>query len=284
MFRRIFFFILCNILVTATLIAVITMLGIQPYLTPYGLNLTHLAAFCLIWGMGGAFISLLLSRKMAKWIMRVKLVPDHHEIAQLTHSLARRAGLKGMPEVGIFSSNTPNAFATGPTQSRSLIAVSTGLVDNMSREEMEAIIGHEISHIKNGDMVTMTLLQGVVNAFVLFFARLLAYALTRSRKNNGSFYLFTFLFEMVFMLFGSMIVCWYSRCREFRADSGGAELSSRSNMISALTRLGQMHTTEKAAPASVRALMMRPTGSRSLRLFMTHPPLEERIRALSQIS
>lgn len=284
MIKRIFFFIVCNILVTMTLVAVVTLLGVRPYLTAYGFDIEQLAYFSLIWGMGGAFISLLLSRTIAKFAMGVKLLPDTDDILQMTHTLARRAGLRAMPQVGIFHSPMPNAFATGPTQSRALVAVSTGLIEKMPREELEAVIGHEISHIKNGDMVTMTLLQGVVNAFVIFFSRLFASALSRnSRRNSGSFYLFTYLFEIVFMIFGSLLVCWFSRRREFRADRGGAALAGRSRMISALTRLGQVYDEEEPAPASVRALMMRPTKSRALRLFMTHPPLEERIKALSTI-
>jgi heat shock protein HtpX len=197
-----------------------------------------------------------------------------------------------MPEVGIFQSNEPNAFATGPTQSRSLVAVSTGLLDRMTAEEVKGVLGHEISHIANGDMVTMTLLQGVVNAFVMFLARVLAYILSglgRSREGSssgsyGSFIAFTWIFEIVFMILGSLLVCAYSRHREFRADSGGARLAGRANMIGALQALSAYQKVKDPRadnPAIAAFKISHPNGKKGwLRLFMTHPPLEERINRL----
>ena len=275
--------------IIAMLSILLSLFNIRPYLTQYGINYTDLFIFCLIWGMGGAFISLALSRKMAKWVMGVKLVTPSHSLYQTVQKLAKKAHLKGTPEVGIFKSDQINAFATGPTQKRSLVAVSSGLLEKMDEGQIEAILGHEISHIANGDMVTMTLLQGVVNAFVMFLARVLAFALSAAgrgdsrRVSTGSYFIFVMLFQMIFMILGSLIICAYSRRREYRADKGGAKLSSKAKMIDALERLKPQRS--KIATESMQAFMITTPTKKSWRnLFSTHPPLEARIQRLKKAS
>ena len=299
MFKRIFLFFAINIVIVLTLSFLLQIFHVGPYLTRYGLDYRMLLSFCLIWGMGGAFISLLLSRIMAKWLMGVQLIdprtknPEERMIYDMVAKLSREARLPDVPEVGIFASNEPNAFATGPTKRRSLVAVSTGLIRNLSKEEVEAVIGHEITHIANGDMVTMTLLQGVVNAFVMFLARILAYAVStalsnkdregRSSVNYMTFSLFTFLFEIVFMLLGALIIAAFSRYREYRADKGSAELLGKSPMIHALQRLEKLQgiTNTELKTQSVEALMITSSKKKSfLHLFSTHPPLQDRISRL----
>ncbi len=261
-----------------------------------------LLAFCFIWGMGGAVISLLLSRIMAKWLLGVRLInpqtanTQEKMVYNMVAKLSQEARLPDIPEVGIFRSNEPNAFATGPTKRRSLVAVSTGLISSMSQEEIEAVIGHEITHISNGDMVTMTLLQGVVNAFVMFLARVLAYvvssALSKDKEGKSSssyltFSLFTFLFEIIFMLLGSMIIAFFSRTREFKADKGSAELLGKEPMIQALKRLEKLQTSydPELKTQSVEALMITSSKKKSfLHLFSTHPPLSERIARLQALT
>ncbi len=302
MFKRVALFFAINIVIVLTISFLLQLFHVGPYLTRYGLDYKMLMAFCLIWGMGGAFISLLLSRIMAKWLMGVRLIDPHTNnseermIYDMVASLSRKAGLQKVPEVGIFTSNEPNAFATGPTKNRSLVAVSTGLINKLSTDEVEAVIGHEISHITNGDMVTMTLLQGVVNAFVMFLARVLAYAvstaLSRDRENRNSssyitFSLFTFLFEIVFMLIGAMIIALYSRSREYRADKGSAKLNGKRAMIDALKRLEKLQgvSDPELKTQSVEALMITSSKKKSfLHLFSTHPPLQERIARLESSS
>lgn len=292
--RRITLFLLVNILVVLTLSAALILLGFQPYFTARGLDYNNLMAFCFLWGMGGALISLALSRIMARMMMGVNIIEANTRVAQekmvydMVYSLSRKAGLP-MPQVGIFNSAAMNAFATGPTKSRSLVAVSTGIIEKMTPDELEGVIGHEISHIANGDMVTMTLLQGVVNAFVMFFARALAFALSRSDnkhpENSPTYRLLVFVFQMIFMALGAIIVCAFSRWREFRADKGGADLSSKAKMIAALTRLQK--GSEAPMPAAmqksaIKALMINSKKDSSIlhALFSTHPPLEERIARL----
>lgn len=291
--RRILLFIATNVVVVLTISIILQIFNIRPYLNQYGINYTELLLFCLIWGMGGALISLALSRTMAKMAMRVKVIDPNKATArekdlyEMVLKLAKKAHLKAIPEVGIFPSEQFNAFATGPSQRKSLVAVSSGLLNNMAPGEIEAILGHEIAHIKNGDMVTMTLLQGIVNAFVMFLARVLAFALSSlgrgedKRPSTGSYFLWTMLFQVVFMLLGSMIICAYSRRREFRADKGGAKLSSKNNMISALERLKPQRVS-KATPSLQAFMISNPTKRSWRNLFATHPPLEDRINRLSQ--
>ncbi len=299
--KRIFLFLAVNFLVIVTLSVVLNLFHVQPYLQGYGLNVRSLLIFCLIWGMGGAFISLALSRQMAKWMMGVRVInpdtadSDLRRLVSTVHQLSRNAHLPDMPEVGIFESSEPNAFATGPTQRRSLVAVSTGLLRRMSQKELEGVIAHEIAHISNGDMVTMTLVQGVVNAFVMFLARILASifsGLGRNRNDgsSGSYFsymMFVFLFEIVFMVFGSMVICWYSRFREFRADRGGADLAGRDKMIAALSSLQSMQEVrdphvDKPSFAAFKISTRRKSGV--MLLFATHPPLEERIARLKGLA
>lgn len=295
--KRVFLFLAVNFLVILMISFVLSLFNIRPYLDAYGLNYTSLMFFCLIWGMGGAFISLALSRKMAKWIMGVKPIdpetadPDLRSLLEMIRRLTQKAHLP-MPEVGIYDSKEVNAFATGPTQKRSLIAVSTGLLHRMKESEIEAVLGHEVTHIANGDMVTMTLLQGVVNAFVMFLARVLAYAvsgLSRSRDSRGgsfmSYILFVYLFEIVFMILGSLIVAAYSRYREFRADAGGAHLAGKDAMIDALQTLRvlqEIRDPKAEKPAMAAFKISHPAKKGLLRLFATHPPLEERIDRLQK--
>ncbi|MBC7692867.1 MAG: protease HtpX [Methylotenera sp.] len=297
MFKRIGLFLLLNILVVTTLSVVAHFLGIGNYITRYGMDYNSLAAFCLLWGMGGAFISLAMSRVMAKWMMGVQVIdpntrdPQLQELVQTVYGLARSAGLPKMPQVGIYDSPELNAFATGPTKSRALVAVSSGLVQRMSSEEIHGVLGHEIAHIANGDMVTMTLLQGVVNAFVMFAARAIAFAITQgSRDSNDnrqgggssmSYFLIQMGLQIVFMILGSIVVAWFSRLREYRADAGGARLAGRESMIQALRALQRTYDfVDTSAQPAVQTLKISSKPGGALRFFSTHPPLADRIARL----
>jgi len=293
--KRIFLFLALNFLVVLMITFVLNLLNIKPFLTSYGIDMQSLLIFCLVWGMGGAFISLALSRVMAKWMLGVQVVDPKTQDPELGHlldtvrKLARRSNVP-MPEVGIYRSNEVNAFATGPTQSRSLVAVSTGLLQRMKENEIEGVLAHEVSHIANGDMVTMTLLQGVVNAFVMFLARVLAYAISgfgRNRESGGGsfagYMLFVYLFEIVFMILGSLVIAAYSRFREFRADAGGAALAGRESMVSALQSLRALQEIKdpRTENPAMAAFKISHSGKKGLiRFFSTHPPLEERIERL----
>ena len=298
--KRIVLFLAINAIVVLTLSLVLNLLHVQPFLRSYGLDIKSLLIFCLVWGMGGACISLCLSKQMAKWMMGVQVIdpnttqPQEQNLIKTVYALARRSQLPVMPEVGIFSSVEPNAFATGPSKRRSLVAVSSSLLNRMSQNELEGVLAHEIAHIANGDMVTMTLLQGIVNAFVMFLARILAYVfsgLGKSRDNSSSgshmsYMLSVFFFEIVFMIFGSMLVCLFSRHREFRADKAGAYLAGKENMIGALESLKRTknihdHALEK--PSFQAFKISTPNKGGLMRLFSTHPPLEERIERLRQL-
>lgn len=300
-FKRIALFFILNAVIITTLSIVLSLFGVQSYLTPYGISYKDLMLFCLIWGMGGAFISLLLSKQMAKWMMGVKIISPNTQNAEekwLLESvaiIAKQARLPKAPQVGIFPSESLNAFATGPSRSNSLIAVSKGLLNSMKKEEVLAVIGHEMAHIANGDMVTMTLLQGIINAFVMFFARVLAYAVSsavsgRSRnssRNNFSpmlYIVLTIVFEIAFMFLGFMLIALVSRWREFRADKGGAEFAGKMPMIHALQALEKAHAPKKALnkQTGFEAMQIR-SESKLLRLFATHPPLKVRIERLEAI-
>jgi heat shock protein HtpX len=273
--------------VVAVLGVVASLLGVNRYLTANGLNLTALLGFALVMGFGGAIISLLISKPMAKWSAGVRIInepqsPDEAWIVQTVKKFADKAGI-GMPEVGIFEGD-PNAFATGAFKNSSLVAVSTGLLANMTREEVEAVIGHEVAHVANGDMVTMTLIQGVMNTFVVFLSRVIGYAvdgfLRRGSDNNtgpGIGYMITTLvLDIVLGFAAAIVVAWFSRQREFRADAGAAQLMGRKQpMVNALARLGGL--TPGELPKAVEAMGI--TGSIG-KLFATHPPIEERIAAL----
>lgn len=296
-FRRIFLFFVINALVIFTISILLRIFNVQPFLQAHGMSYTDLLAFCLIWGFGGAFLSLALSRKMAKWMMGVKLVDPRttdsqgRDLIHVVYSLARSANLTVMPEVGIYESSEINAFATGPSRSRSLVAVSRGLLNKMSPAELEGVLGHEIAHIVNGDMVTMTLVQGVINAFVMFLARVLAFALSSLGRSNqrssssGMYYVLVFLFEIVFMALGLIVIAAYSRFREFRADKGGAKLAGKQNMISALEALKKTQEVVDARaqkPAFEAFKISGPKKHGFKHLFATHPPLEARIERLKQ--
>jgi heat shock protein HtpX len=287
--KRILLFLATNIAVMITLSIVLSLLGVTGYITPTGLDYSALMVFCLVWGMAGAFISLQMSRFMAKMAMGVKLVdgksgqPEldwlHHTVGNLT----RKAGLP-MPEVGIYESAEVNAFATGPSKTRSLVAVSTGLLRSMRREEVEGVLAHEVAHIQNGDMVTLTLIQGVVNAFVMFFSRIIANIVRQmvdERISTMVFFVTTIVFDIAFGILGSMVVAWFSRAREFRADAGGAALAGKANMIGALQRL--MQNKEMVDDSQPQLAAMKINGGKGfLSLIQTHPPLEARIAALQQ--
>ena len=296
-FRRIAFFLILNISVMIMLSLVTTIFGVQPYLSSRGFDMNSLMVFCLIWGMGGAFISLLLSKTMAKWTLGVRIIdpetrdPGLRELVDAVHRLSTRAGISRMPEVGIYDSLEVNAFATGATKNRSLVAVSTGLLSRMDSQSVEGVLGHEVTHIANGDMVTMTLLQGVVNAFVMALARIIAFAIDnalrgRDDRGGGGLGYFgrmiaIFVLEMLLFIPGSMLIAAYSRYREFRADAGGAKLAGKENMISALRRLqlAQEYNESHQAQNAPSYAAMKISGRKSL-LFSTHPPLDVRIARL----
>ncbi|MDP2052113.1 MAG: protease HtpX [Acidobacteriota bacterium] len=288
--KRIFLFLATNIAVMITLSIVLSLLGFSGYLTPTGLDYSALMVFSLVWGMAGAFISLQMSRWMAKRAMGVQLVDGNSGQAELdwlhqtVANLARKAGLP-MPEVGIYDSPEVNAFATGPSKKRSLVAVSTGLLRSMRREEVEGVLAHEVAHIQNGDMVTLTLIQGVVNAFVMFFSRIIANIVRQMVDEKIStlvFFVTTIVFDILFGILGSMVVAWFSRAREFRADAGGAQLAGKANMIGALQRL--MQNKDMVDTSQPQLAAMKISGARSgfMALISTHPPLEVRIAALQK--
>jgi len=300
MAKRIFLFILTNILVVATISILLSVFGVTHYVERAGkgfhLNLQKLMIICLVWGFVGAFISLALSKVMAKWMMGLSVIDPRTasggeaQLVTTVHRLARAAGLTTMPEVAIYESEEVNAFATGPTRSSSLVAVSTGLLHSMSWEEVEGVLGHEIAHISNGDMVTMALLQGVVNAFVMFLSRVVAFAISsamsRSDEEN-SFprmlnFILTIVFDIVFTLLGSMVIAAFSRYREYHADAGGANLAGRGKMIAALDRLRKTQEKVDNSEAPALAAMKISNKGGFLALFSTHPPLEDRIARLKQ--
>ena len=281
--KRIVLFILTNILVVMTISLLLNLLGVRPYMTANGIDMGQLAVFCLVWGMGGSLISLAISRISAKWMMGVQVVPrtssEYAWVVLMVEQLAQKAGLPTMPEVGIYDSPEVNAFATGPSKRRSLVAFSTGLLRSMNRNEIEGVAAHEIAHIANGDMVTMTLLQGVVNAFVMFFARIIAYVVSQNVREENRYtvqWIVTFGLEMVLGILGMIVVCAFSRHREFRADRGGAQYAGKQDMIGALQRLASNTRQYDNQPALAALKISGGVG----KLFATHPPLEERIAAL----
>jgi heat shock protein HtpX len=289
MAKRVVLFLVTNLLVVLTLSIVLSVLGVGRYISPDGgLNVGALATFCLIWGMGGAFISLQMSRWMAKRATGIQLVTGQsgqRELDWLYQTVARltqQANLP-MPEVGVYDSPEVNAFATGPSKNRSLVAVSSGLLRSMRPQEVEGVLAHEVAHIANGDMVTMTLIQGVMNAFVMFFARLVAFWVRQSSdsRNAGMIsWVVMIVLEIGLGILGSMVTAWFSRQREFRADAGGASLAGRESMLAALRRLSS--TRELIDPSHQALATMKISGAPKnyMALFSTHPPLEQRIAAL----
>jgi heat shock protein HtpX len=281
--KRIFLFLITNFAIVLTLTVVVSVLGVAG-----GPDIGSLAVFCLIWGMGGAFISLQMSRWIAKRATGVQLINGRTGDSQLdwlyqtVERLTRQANLP-MPEVGVYNSGEVNAFATGPSKSRSLVAVSAGLMRAMRPEEIEGVLAHEVAHIANGDMVTMTLLQGVMNAFVMFFARVIASVITRSdderRGGGGMYFLVVIVLQIVLGILASLVTAWFSRYREFRADAGGAHLAGRERMLGALRRLAANHELVDTQHQALATMKINGLPG-WVALFSTHPPLDRRIAAL----
>ena len=287
--KRIVLFLAMNVAVLAVLSIASAVFGLEGYLEAEGgINLNQLLIFSAIIGFSGSFISLAASKMIAKWTTGAQVIeqPRNSSEAWLVNTVqshAQKAGI-AMPEVAVFDAPEPNAFATGPTRNNALVAVSTGLMKNMRENEIDAVLGHEVAHIANGDMVTMTLLQGVLNTFVIFLSRLVGFFVDRViLKHERGFGIGFFLTSLVAQIFlgilASMIAMWFSRQREFRADSGGADLAGRQNMIAALERLKAVHQPGQL-PEQLQAFGISPSPSRFGRLLMSHPPLDERIAAL----
>jgi len=288
--KRIVLFVLTNLAVMLVLGVVASLLGVNRYLTANGLNLGALLGFAAVIGFGGAIISLLMSKPMAKWSTGAQVInaspdPTHRWLVGTVQRFAEKAGI-GMPEVALYA-GAPNAFATGAFKNSALVAVSTGLIESMNREEVEAVIGHEISHVANGDMVTMTLIQGVMNTFVVFLSRVVGYVIDRVVLRNQSdrpgigYYLSTLVLDMVLGVLAAIIVAWFSRQREFRADAGAAQLmGNRQPMIHALARLGGLQPGE--LPQTVQNMGISSRRAGVMALLSSHPPIEDRIRALQQ--
>jgi len=288
--KRIVLFLLTNLAVMMVLGIAVNLLGLNRYLSANGIDLTALLGFSLVIGFGGAFISLLISKPMAKWSMKLHIVngstdPTEAWIVATVQRFADQAGVK-MPEVGVYE-GAPNAFATGAFRNSALVAVSTGLVQSMTREEVEAVIGHEVAHVANGDMVTMTLIQGVMNTFVVFLSRVIGYFVDRVvLRNQGDrpgigYYATTIALDLLLGIVAAMIVAWFSRQREFRADAGAAQLMGRRQpMIAALARLGGLDPGQMPKTLQAMGIASRPGGL--MALFSSHPPIEERIARLQQ--
>lgn len=292
--KRIGLFVLTNVLVMVTIGIVWSL--VSHFLKLGGLNsyIPFLMAFCLVWGMGGAFISLFMSKWMAKMFHGVQIIepnnqnPELRALVNKVHDFARRAQLPKMPEVGIYESQDINAFATGPSKSRSLVAVSTGLLQRMNEKEIDGVLAHEVAHIANGDMVTMTLIQGIVNAFAMFFSRILAGLVASNveeRYREIVRFAVTILGDIAFTLLGSIVVNYFSRRREFRADAGGAKYASRESMVAALQKLRAVYDLPIPAEQGSTATLMISNRDKEgflASMFRTHPPLEQRIEALQR--
>jgi heat shock protein HtpX len=286
--KRVLLFIATNLGVLLVLSIVVQVLGLDRHLTGTG-GLGGLLAFAAVFGFGGAFLSLLISKWMAKRSMGVQVIdqprtPDEQWLVATVRAQAEQAGI-GMPEVGIFESPEPNAFATGANRNNALVAVSTGLLRRMERREVEAVLAHEVSHVANGDMVTLTLIQGVVNTFVIFLARIIGNFVDRVllRNENGrgvGYFVAVIAAELLLGILASIIVMWFSRQREFRADAGGARLAGRGSMIGALEALRRAKEPEGLPQQMAAFGILGGRASGLKRLFMSHPPLEERIAAL----
>jgi heat shock protein HtpX len=285
--KRIVLFLITNVAVMLVLSVTLSLLGVNRFLTANGLNMGMLLVFSAVVGFVGSFISLLLSKPMAKFSVGAQVIdapstPDEQWLVSTVQRLAEKAGI-GMPEVAVFE-GAPNAFATGAFRDSALVAVSTGLLASMTRDEVEAVLGHEVAHVANGDMVTLTLIQGVVNTFVIFFARVVGYAIDKAvfkteRGVGMGYYITVFVCEILFGILASIIVAWFSRQREFRADAGSAGLlGSPRPMVSALRRLGGLEPA--ALPQSFQAFGIAEGHNKFLGLFASHPPIEQRIAAL----
>jgi heat shock protein HtpX len=289
--KRIVLFLATNMAIVLVLSVTMRLLGVEPYLNANGLNLSSLLIFAAVFGFGGSFISLAISKWMAKKSMGVRVIetPSNSTEFWLVDTVKKYsadAGI-GMPEVGIFDSPQVNAFATGMNKNNALVAVSSGLLQQMTREEAEAVVGHEIAHVANGDMVTLALIQGVVNTFVMFLSRVIGHAVDKivfktERGTGPAFFVTMIIAELILGVLASIIVMWFSRKREFRADRGGASLAGKQHMIAALERLNSLHPAP--LPEKMAAFGISGGGASGIkRLFMTHPPLEERIAALRAV-
>jgi heat shock protein HtpX len=290
--KRIFLFVVTNILIIAAVTVVMSVLGVGGYIEQSGINYQSLMVICLIWGMVGSFISLAISRFMAKKLMGVQVIdpknPGQYSwLVETTHHISRSAHLPKMPEVGVYESPEVNAFATGPTKSRALVAVSSGMLQRMNKDEIEGVLAHEVAHIQNGDMVTLTLVQGVVNAFVMFLSRVVAFAIAQAVKDDMRRLVHFFsiiFFQILFGFLSIPLVAWFSRQREFRADAGSAKLVGSNKMRAALEKLKSMQGLDQteAQPEAIQAFKIssrRDAGWKAY--FSTHPPLDERISALN---
>ncbi len=289
--KRIFLFLVVNLAIIVILGAVVSIFGIRPYLTPYGLDLKSLAIFAAIIGFTGSFISLFLSKVTAKWMMKVRVIRDPRDnaeakLTQVISGISQKIGI-AMPEVGIYPSPEVNAFATGWSRNHSLVAVSEGLLREMDDKELEGVLAHEMAHIANGDMVTMTLVQGILNTFIIFAARVVAFFVGKLLSKNDdighlSYFLLSILFEIVFGILASILVFAYSRRREFRADEGGARFVGKMKMIAALKKLGQLSQKIDTRQKSLATMKISDKKSRFGKIFSTHPSIEERIERLQK--
>jgi heat shock protein HtpX len=291
--KRILLFLATNIAVLVILSIVASLLGVGNFLDKNGLNMTSLLAFAAVFGFGGSFISLAMSKWMAKRLTGAKVITNPGTAAEIwlvdTVKKLAMASNVGMPEVAIFDSPSPNAFATGMNKNNALVAVSTGLLRSMNKEEIEAVLGHEMSHVTNGDMITLTLIQGVVNTFVIFLSRVVGYfvdtVILKNEKGRGlGFVITTIAAQIVFGVLASIIVFWFSRKREFIADAGGAKLAGTQNMIAALERLKEGVAAPLPDQMSAFGINGKPSKHNLALLFMTHPPLDDRIEALKKMS
>lgn len=294
--KRVLLFLGTNLAIIVVASITLNLLGVGSFLDESGtnLNLQALLIFCFIFGMAGSVISLLLSKKIAKWSMKVKIIekPGNSTEEWLFRTIERQskeAGI-GMPEIGIFEAQQSNAFATGANRNKALVAVSSGMMQRFNKDEIEAVLGHEVGHVANGDMITLALIQGVVNTFVMFLARVIGFVVDRVVLKNErglgiGYFITTIAAEIVLAILASTIVFWFSRRREFVADRDGARLGSRAGMINALQRLKAESQVPNQLPESMRAFGIT-GGKRSgfKALFMTHPPLEDRIAALQNMS
>ena len=289
--KRIFYFLVTNLAIVLVLSVTMRLLGVEPFLNANGLNLNSLLIFAAVMGFGGAFISLAISKWSAKQMSGAVTIenpktPDEIWLMNIVKKQSQAAGIQ-MPEVAIFNSPVVNAFATGMSRNSSLVAVSSGLLEMMTKDEAEAVIGHEISHIANGDMVTLTLIQGVVNTFVLFFSRVIGYTVDKvvfkTRQGTGpAFFITMIISELLLGILASIVVMWFSRQREYRADFGGGQLAGKQKMIAALQRLKTQYETS-ALPKSIAALGISGEQGIGLKeLFSTHPSLDDRIARLQQ--
>jgi heat shock protein HtpX len=289
--KRIFYFLVTNLAIVLVLSITMRLLGVEPFLNANGLNLNSLLIFAAVMGFGGAFISLAISKWSAKQMSGAVTIenpktPDEIWLMNIVKKQSQAVGIQ-MPEVAIFNSPAVNAFATGMSRNSSLVAVSSGLLEMMTKDEAEAVIGHEISHIANGDMVTLTLIQGVVNTFVLFFSRVIGYTVDKvvfkTRQGTGpAFFITMIISELLLGVLASIVVMWFSRQREYRADFGGGQLAGNQKMIAALQRLKTQYETS-ALPKSIAALGISGEQGMGLKeLFSTHPSLDDRIARLQQ--